>query len=278
MIIDFRLRPPVGDCRFSQLFANPDGMEAKAQARGMKHADSLRTLEVNDTLDEMRVAGVSKGVFPARIGNAAMGDIQNADVESAVKAYPDSFVGFASLGQSDLKAPATTVEELKSGGLFRGISLEPGTWPWPWHADDRRIYPLYEACERAKYPVMITGGTAGPDPTYTSAIYLDHIAADFPALPIIASHGAWPWVDLVLHVAYRRQNLYLLPDCYLFGMSGWRDYVDAANGFLQDRFLYGSAYPILPIGPCVARFKEMFPDEKIRTKLFAENASRLLGL
>ena len=34
---------------------------------------------------------------------------------------------------------------------------------------------------------------------------------------------------------------------YLFNCSGAADYIMTANNFMQDRFLYGSAYPLMPI-------------------------------
>ncbi len=48
---------------------------------------------------------------------------------------------------------------------------------------------------------------------------------------------------------------------YLFNCSGAADYIMTANNFMQDRFLYGSAYPLMPIVDCVEHFKELFKPE-----------------
>ena len=39
-----------------------------------------------------------------------------------------------------------------------------------------------------------------------------------------------------------------------------QEYINAANGFLQDRFMFGSGYPLLPLGETVKRAREMFSD------------------
>ena len=61
---------------------------------------------------------------------------------------------------------------------------------------------------------------------------------------------------------------------YLFNCSGAADYIMAANNFMQDRFLYGSAYPLMPIVDCVSRFKALFRDEALPNPLH-KNAAKL---
>ena len=89
----------------------------------------------------------------------------------------------------------------------------------------------------------MAGGGNGPDASYSHPMVIDQIAADFPNLTIINTHGGYPWVTEILFVAYRRPNLYICPDMYLFNQPGWQDYVTAANFALQDRFLFGTAIP-----------------------------------
>jgi predicted TIM-barrel fold metal-dependent hydrolase len=70
--------------------------------------------------------------------------------------------------------------------------------------------------------------------------------------------------------------VWVSPDMYLF-LPGWQMYVDAANGYLQDRFLFGTAYPALPFRPTVERFLALPFEDRVRPKLLYENARRLLG-
>jgi hypothetical protein len=91
----------------------------------------------------------------------------------------------------------------------------------------------------------MAGGNAGPDLTFSHPVQVDRLADRHPKLQIIAAHGSWPWVTEILGVAFRRTNVWVSPDMYLF-LPGGQMYVEAANGYLQDRFLFGTAYPALP--------------------------------
>jgi predicted TIM-barrel fold metal-dependent hydrolase len=125
---------------------------------------------------------------------------------------------------------------------------------------------------------MMVGGTAGPDLSYSDPIRTDRVLADFPALNVVVVHGGWPWVTEILHLAFRRQNLWLSPDMYFSRMPGWEEYVKAADGFLSDRMLYASSFPFCP----VQGYKEWFETLPIREdnlgKVMGGNARRLLGI
>ena len=73
------------------------------------------------------------------------------------------------------------------------------------------------------------------------------------------------------------ENIYLCPDMYLFNCSGAADYIMAANNFMQDRFLFGTAYPLMPIVDCVSHFKGLFKPE-VLPKLLYKNAAKLLDI
>ena len=47
-------------------------------------------------------------------------------------------------------------------------------------------------------------------------------------------------------VAFRRENVFVSPDMYMFSPGG-RLYLEAANGFMQDQYLFGSSYPFRPM-------------------------------
>lgn len=161
---------------------------------------------------------------------------------------------------------------------FAGVVVEPGLWKVPLYGDDRRLYPIYQACADKDLPLLIMGGgNAGPDISYTAPTILDHICADFPSMTVVAAHGGWPWVFQTLHVAFRRTNLHLSPDMYLFGMAGWQAYVEAGSGYLSERFLFATAYPFVALKDGVEGFRALFPEEHHK-RLLGENAQRVLKL
>jgi len=104
------------------------------------------------------------------------------------------------------------------------------------------------------------------------------VAGDFPGLRIALSHGAWPWVQQILHVAYRRPNVYVSPDQYLCNMPGMHDYILAANGFLAERFLYASSYPFIGVKDYADWFRRLPLKPELMEQLMYGNAARFLGI
>jgi hypothetical protein len=228
-------------------------------------------------LHEMGEAGVTMGVVIGR-NSGRYGSLNNDDVAAIVRDYPGRFIGAASIEPTNRKTAAAQIESAIKAG-FRAINIEPGSYPLPLMVDDRRLYPVYAQCEDANIPVIImAGGSAGPDLSYTAPVHLDRVAADFPDLKIVVSHGGWPWVHQVLHIAFRRPNIYLSPDQYLANMAGMDDYVRAADGFLADRFLYASSYPFTPVKEYAAWFKKLPIRPDAMEKILFRNAAKLLRI
>lgn len=278
MIIDFRLRPPLRSFPQALMF-NLERGKRIAESQGMYQPKSMQERSIELLFQEMDKAGVVKGVVPGRYGNSSMGNVPPADINAVVEDYPDRFIGAIGIDPSNVDEAVGFAEKYVVRGKMKAIGMEPGTVAEPLMADDRKIYPLYDYCERNNVPIiMMLGGNAGPDITYTHPVQADHVARDFPKLKIIISHGGWPWVQQILHVAYRRLNVYLSPDMYLFNLPGWQDYVTAANYFLQDRFLYGSSYPFLPVEACAEAFCKLPFRAEVLPKLVYKNAINVLEL
>ena len=278
MIIDFRLRPPLGNFP-NMVMYDRDRNPFFARLIGFEPAPSAVKLDMKMTLQEMDEAGVTHAVIPGRTNNPVMGAVTNEQLKQMLLDYPGKFFSFAGVDPTDMKAALDIVQNEVVNGPFSGINIEPGQLPWPQYAHDRRFYPLYDACQELDVPIIaMLGGNAGPDISFQDPAQIDRVMIDFPKLKVVISHGGWPYVTEILHVAWRRHNLYISPDMYLFNFPGWQDYVTAANGYLQDRFLYGTSYPILPIVGCMEAFKKMPFKPEVMPKLLYKNAARLLKL
>lgn len=226
-------------------------------------------------LEEMDAAGVTAGVVIGR-NSGRYGSISNEEVSQIVGAHSGRFIGAASIDPNSRKVASMQIAEAKRAG-FRAINVEPGSYPQPLHVDDRKLYPIYAQCEDESMPVIImAGGSAGPDLSYTEPVHLDRVAADFPDLKIVVSHGGWPWVHQVLHIAFRRSNIYLSPDQYLAQLPGMDDYIRAADGFLSDRFLYASSYPFTPVKDYAEWFQRLPIRPEAMEKILWRNAAALL--
>lgn len=279
MIIDFRLRPPIKGFLSMILYANPERTGGMARKKGLEPAPSLLQTSLDMLFQEMEEAGVSRGVIIGRQASKLWGQVPNDDVAEIAGRYPNRFAGIGSVDPSDMDACLAECERaiLKLG--LKGVAIDPGMLASPMYLSDRRIYPIYQRCQDLKVPVVLmSGGSAGPDLTYSSPVWIDQVAAEFPRLKIVAAHACWPWVTQVLGVAYRRPNIYLLPDSYLVNLPGAGEFVQAANYYLEDRLLFGSAYPVCPIAGAADAYRALPFNAHVLEKVMYRNAARLLDL
>jgi predicted TIM-barrel fold metal-dependent hydrolase len=275
-IIDFRLRPPTGGFLKSKIYSVAENRKRYTQKLGWPLVVSADLQSMDLLFTEMDEAKITTGVVVGRT-TATLGAIPNADVAQIVTDHPDRFVGIGSADSSDRKTAFAMIDEILKLGL-KAVNLEPGVSAVPMRADDRRLYPIYAKCEDAGLPVVImAGGGAGPDLSYNDPVAIDRMLADFPSLKVVCSHGGWPFVQEILGVAFRRENLYLCPDMYLRGLPGTAEYLAAANGFLSERILFGTAYPFCPLKPYVDWFLEQKLSETSLKRVLSENAKLLLS-
>ncbi len=277
MIIDFRLRPPVGGFLDTLMYSAGERRDGFTRAVGFEPSPAAQQQSMELLLKEMDEAGIAKGVVVGRLAGT-LGSVPNDDVRRIVADYPDRFIGAASIDPTNRVAACQTITEAVQGG-FKLVNIEPGSYPVPMYADDRRLYPIYAHCEDLGVPViMMVGGTAGPDLSYSDPIRTDRVLADFPNLKVIVAHGGWPWVTEILHIAFRRPNMYLSPDMYFSRMPGWEEYVKAADSFLSDRMLYASSFPFCPVKDYKQWFEQLPLKRENLEKVMGGNACKLLGL
>lgn len=275
-IIDFRLRPPYGgflDANFSRVKI----IERFTNQLGFEQAPSVKQLSMDLLLDEMTEAGITKGVVVGR-NTATIGAVPNTAVAEIVKKFPDRFVAIGSVDPVTRKDAMRQIEEARGLGMTM-INMEPGLSASPLYFDDRRLYPIYAYCEDKGMPVMLMGGgNTGPDISYSSPEHIDRVLNDFPSLTVISSHANWPWAKEIVHVAFRRENLYISPDMYLHHLPGMEDYLKAANSFLSERFLFGTAYPLTPVVEYTKWFLSLPIKSSAMENILHKNAERLLAV
>src|SRR6185436_10570556 len=86
---------------------------------------------------------------------------------------------------------------------------------------------------------------------------LDRMARDFPKVNFVSAHGSYPYVLEVIAVAMKRENVWIAPDMYMIYAPARHLYVEAAQGYLQDRMLFGTGYPYTPLAEAVERFRAL---------------------
>jgi predicted TIM-barrel fold metal-dependent hydrolase len=283
MVIDFRCRPPTD--YFLQYFDAPrvGWMAARLGAPQLSPAFLKGSMEL--FWEEMDEAGIDIGVVLGRNSPAVfMGKpfkeafIPNEHIAELVAKYPGRLIGFGGIDASNTRHNAVdeTVRCVEKLGL-KGIFVEPGRQLLS-HPADERLNPLYEACIGLDVPVIVMSGPyAGADIGASHPTQVDQLATRHPALKIVLGHGAWPWIEQTLGVAFKHPNVFVSPDIYFFA-PGSAGYVDAMNGVLADQFLFATAYPLRPLGQTVSDCRKFPRSNHVADKFFFANARKLLGL
>lgn len=279
-VIDVRFRPPLGTFLKMTMFKDKERTAAMTRAMGMEMPPSVREGSLELLLQEMAGVGDYRGCISGskRGIDRDWGWIENDEVKGMVDRHPDRFYGIAAVDGTVEKAALMDIDRSIGEFGFKAVVVEPGTHATPMYADDRRLYPLYERCIELGVPVfLLAGGNAGPDMSYSDPLRVERVAVDLPKLKVVVLHGGWPWTTQILHICFRRPNIYLSADMYLT-FPGGSDYIAAINSYMGDRFLYGTSYPFGPVGDYYERFIHLGIREAFLDKVLHQNAEQLLNL
>jgi len=289
MIIDFRVRPPIGSFLDSGIMkrwmhVSPDPLFQPATNYGRLPVTSLENGgSMSLFLKEMDEAGIGKAVIMGRRcqqpgdGFSAQ---SNDELAELCRAYPGRFICFAGIDPMEPGAP----EEIRRcvGELgFKGISMEPG-WSNPaLYADDPRLDDIYQTCAECGAIVTLTlSPHIGPDISYARPDAVQRACRKFPSVNFVIMHACWPFFADIIGAAMFTKNLYLSPDCYFYvdDMPMADEMLKAANTFLKYQMLFASSYPVRGLAQSVADWKNRgWTEESLQLSLYG-NAARLLGL
>lgn len=274
-IIDARARPPLPAFLPDRTYTNLRRTLANVRARGWVPTPSMAAPDLDGYRAECAAAGIVRAGIPARVPNRWWGGQGN---EPVFQACADPFYFAYAAVDPFLPGAAEGIAGLADRGA-RGIVLEPGIADEPSYVDDPSIDAVYEACQALEIPVLLMGGgETGPDLSFSDPVRFERVAVRFPRLTLVNVHGGWPHAQAALGVAFRRANVWLLPDVYFPGLPGETDYVLAMRTFLADRFLFATGYPFCPVGATVERYLSFGIDEQILQKVLYANAARLFRL
>lgn len=227
-------------------------------------------------LAEVAGAGLTKAVVVGRHTPAQ--HLPNDVIHGIVGASPL----LEGIGSVDIASQGrqTALDEAERAILtlgLKGIDVEPGFGAPFRHPDDPVFFPLYELLQGLDVPLCLMSGPTTPDPRFNDPAPVANVARAFPRLRIAVYHGFWPNVAGILGVAFRHENVFLIPDMYLF-QPGGRLYIEAANGFLAGQLLFGSSYPFRPIRQSVEDLLGLGLRDGVLEQVLHDNAARLLGL
>ncbi len=283
MIVDYSSRPPV-----------------EALSRPARHLENYRhiyaTAERESTQDvgpealakylaAYDAVGADHVVLKARDLETTFGvKVSNEDVAAFCKEHGPRFVGLAGVdphkGMQAVRELEYAVREL---GL-RGLNLQ--CFEHKLHINDPKMYPLYAKCIELDVPVNIHCGINFSTESlmeYGRPILLDHVMTQLPELKVCAAPPGWPWVHELIGVAWRHRNLhigivYVRPKYLGVENSGYEPLLQYGNTLLQDRILFGSGFPSIPLERSLAEIEALPLTDSVKRKWLGENAARLLKL
>ena len=209
--------------------------------------------------------------------------LTNDRVAEICRAFPERFVGFASVDPHKPNAPEELRRAVTELGL-KGLKIHPQVQAFYPHED--RFEPLWEVCEELALPIVVhvgmTGlgacvpGGSGIAFDYGRPMLMDMAAARHPGLTVVMAHFGYPWHLEVIASALHKTNVWI-------DLSGWRPrYIPAevkqeARTRLSDRFVWGSDYPMLDPGRLLDEVSDLELGDA-QDAVLHDNAARLLGL
>jgi uncharacterized protein len=149
-------------------------------------------------------------------------------------------------------------------------------------ANDRAMYPAYEACQAAGVPLVAHCGTSvfpGSTNKYADPVNLDEVLRDFRQLNVVLAHGGrgW-WYDAAAFMALSSERVWI----ELSGLppSRLREYY-AKHSWprLTRRMIFATDWPGVPgIAANARAVAKLMPDEPTKALVLAGNANRVYNL
>jgi len=282
MIIDYASRPPVPE--FGPKGAGHLARYREVYSRSEEAAEKLQG-DLAGYLAEYDKAGVSHVCIKARDLETTYGwRIRNEDVAEFCAQQGPRFIGFAGV---DPNKGMTAVRELdhavRNLGL-RGLNLQ--CFEHKLAINDRKMYPLYAKCIELDIPVNIHCSINFATSTYMKLghpMLLDEVMVDFPELRVCASPPGFPWVHELIGVAWRHANVRIglvavRPKYLTVAGSGYEPLLQYGRTILKDRIIFGSAYPLGPIGRAVAEIDALPIEDSVKQLWMYDNAKAFLRL
>ncbi len=203
-------------------------------------------------------------------------DTQLEDVLQYTERYPARFVGLAGYNPFRIKESLAEIETAVRQHGFKGVYVH--IYGFDIGLDDRKMYPLYAKCVELGVPVsMQVGHVLEAMPSEGGRpILLDRIACDFPQLKMLGAHTGWPWVEELLSVCYKWENVWLGVDAWMpkYLSPAILQFLNSRLG--RDRCLWGTNG--LPWEESLRQLDEIGLKEEVKRKLLRDNAMELFRL
>jgi predicted TIM-barrel fold metal-dependent hydrolase len=278
-VIDMRSRPAFlhdfyGKTRGTPEFEVVKWLNGRVGSKDVEHFTKSRNLAA--FVKEVRESNITASVV---VGRDTPGIKHSNDEINALVKGQKSLIGIGSIDPHRVGVRAAVLEverAVKKLGL-KAINVEPGFGSPPRNTDDPMLFPVYDACDQLGVPVCVMSGPTAPSLDMVRPAAVGHVAKAFPKLSIICYHGFYPFVSEIIGVAFRWENVFIVPDMYIFA-PGSGLYVEAANGCMRHQILYGSSYPFRSMSQSIDDYRTLGFDDSVLDDVMYRNARRVLKL
>ena len=271
---------------WTQAFMKKNGPIMKACAFFNLDVSKL-PLTTDQLLVEMKEARVERAVILGQDTHATRNPafksytLRNEEIAGIASSAGGRLVPFAGVDPNAGKAAVSELRRAVKTLGMRGLKVH-GSANSVYLNDRKLMHPLYEVCQEEGIPILFHTGTTGLgdcEIKYSKTELLDEVCQSFPGLKVIMAHFGWPWPEVAIAIALRNPNVFI-------DVSGWKPkYIPQSvlpylNGILQDRFLFGTDYPMLRHREWLDDFRaNLAPRLKpgVADKLLSGNAKRLLA-
>jgi len=261
------------------------GLDEAFKAKVRMEPKIRKGVTIAQYLKKMDAAGIERSLLVAvRAGDLNIKgsfEIPYKRVYEICKKHPDRFSGLAgvdpSIGVQQLKELDQAVGEMG----FVGAHYYPHWFNMA--PDDARMYPIYARCVELDIPVMMQVGQNliyqrdRRLPSVGRPICLDPVAIHFPDLRLLGIHLGVPWVDEMIAMAWKHENVFIGGDAY--APKHWpKQVVHYANSYGQDKFLFGTDWPVVDPVRAIQDIKDLDFRDGPKRKMLRDNAIRIFKL
>jgi predicted TIM-barrel fold metal-dependent hydrolase len=240
---------------------------------------------IADYIKMMDRAGIERSLLiAARCGDMRMrgsAEIPYERVAEICRTYPDRFSGLAgvdpTLGVRQLRELEHAVRELG----FVGAHYYPHWFDMA--PDHPYVFPIYGKCAELDIPIMMQVGQNliyqrdRRLPSVGRPICLDRVAILYPELKLLGIHLGVPWMDEMIAMAWKHDNIYIGGDAY--APRYWpQSVVHYSKTYGQDKFLFGTDWPVIDPERAVREIGELGYKLGPYQKMMRDNALRVFRL
>ena len=261
------------------------GLDEAFKAKVRMELKIRKGVTIAQYLKKMDAAGIERSLLVAvRAGDLNIKgsfEIPYKRVYEICKKHPDRFSGLAgvdpSIGVQQLKELDQAVGEMG----FVGAHYYPHWFNMA--PDDARMYPIYARCVELDIPIMMQVGQNliyqrdRRLPSVGRPICLDPVAIHFPDLRLLGIHLGVPWVDEMIAMAWKHENVFIGGDAY--APKHWpKQVVHYANSYGQDKFLFGTDWPVVDPIRAIQDIEDLDFRDGPKRKMLRDNAIRIFKL